>query len=751
MSLSFSAFVAFRFLSATAYGHWVANVPSQLMDWQTDQISRVVAEGNGQLSGLDGKKCLEGSSFLFDVDDRYAFDIDETVQVEVEFYRHAKAAAVEVSYEKNGEAEAKIKDQIPAYKDGKRTYKATFPLERARFAGRGLFRTDFSIRLGADDAGEQGITICSISLRRSYATVVPKAFGNIALEVADETGHPVPARVGIYDKTGRLPLPSEDAFAVKRLDEMVRVVSISPGLESIPWPARNRSGFYINGFYRAKLPVGRYDLVVAKGPEYRFIRRSFTVEGVQTQALKVNLQRWDNWPAKGWYSGDNHIHYIRHDANDDPNLLLFTQAEDVHVASILQMGDIATVAWPQYGWRPYTTTNESYSFVPGQEDPRTPRHGHTISLHLKEPVRDPQSYLLYHEVFEKARAQGGVTGYAHVVGRGAFNARGGLALDIPFGLVDFVEVMQFGYGGSSVWFDFLNLGYKLAPSAGTDYMTDCGVIGTLPGAERSYVYVPNPFSLQGWFDALKRGETFVTNGPMLEFTVNGKGMGSELRLKSGDKLIINAVASINPDIDSLESLELIEQGEVVKKVSARKAGDAKLQLHHEMTAKSGTWFVVRARGRLPHGPRALVPQWEANQLSAKIAFSGAVYIYVDGQSFWKPSAVPAIVQGLKHSLEKLMAPATGEEEPEGAFGDTGVLLWDSQKALLKQRVDQVIPIYDRLVTQARAAVECQSNRFFTHKGLHVRPERVEVLGIADRQHGCAGAADLLDQHRAGRG
>src|SRR5688572_33409289 len=91
---------------------------------------------------------------------------------------------------------------------------------------------------------------------------------------------------------------------------------------------------------------------------------------------------------------------------------------------------------------------------------------------------------------------------------------------------------------------------------------------TLPGAERSYAYVQKPFSLQGWFDAFKRGETFVTNGPMLEFTVNGRGMGAELRLKSGDKLIINASALINPDIDSLERLELVEQGEVVKSVIA---------------------------------------------------------------------------------------------------------------------------------------------------------------------------------------
>lgn len=263
-----------------------------------------------------------------------------------------------------------------------------------------------------------------------------------------------------------------------------------------------------------------------------------------------------------------------------------------------------------------------------------------------------------------------------------------------------MEVMQFGFGGSSLWFDFLNLGYKLAPSAGTDYMTD----QTLPGAERSYVYVAKPFSLQGWFDGLKRGETFVTNGPMLEFTVNGKGMGSELRLKSGDKLIINATASINPDIDSLESLELIEQGEVVKTVKARKGRETKLQLRHEITAKHGTWFVIRAKGKLPHKPLAgIPPEWDANQGSAKIAFSGAVYVYVDGQSFWKPAAVASIVKDLKKGLEKLMAPETGEEEEWGAR-DTTLLLWDSQKGLLKQRIEQAMPIYEDLINRAKAEV-----------------------------------------------
>jgi hypothetical protein len=261
--------------------------------------------------------------------------------------------------------------------------------------------------------------------------------------------------------------------------------------------------------------------------------------------------------------------------------------------------------------------------------------------------------------------------------------------------------MQMGYAGSSLWFDFLNLGYKLAPSAGTDYMWDTGFPATLPGAERSYVFVPSPFSLQGWFEGLKRGETFATNGPMLEFTVNGQRMGSELRLKAGDRLTIDATASINPDIDSLDRLELIEQGEVVKTVTAKKGGTTRLRLHQEVTAEHGTWFVVRARGRLPHKSQ-LPSEWDPDQGSARIALSGAIYVFVDGHSFWKPAAVPGIVQGFKQSLEKAMEPEAGDGEETGTR-ETAVTLWDGQKDLLKQRIDEVTLIYDRLVAEAAKA------------------------------------------------
>jgi hypothetical protein len=44
------------------------------------------------------------------------------------------------------------------------------------------------------------------------------------------------------------------------------------------------------------------------------------------------------------------------------------------------------------------------------------------------------------------------------------------------------------------------------------------------------VQVPGEYTVDRWFDGLEAGRTFVTSGPLLQFEVNGAGMGEELRV-----------------------------------------------------------------------------------------------------------------------------------------------------------------------------------------------------------------------------
>src|SRR5690606_151000 len=88
--------------------------------------------------------------------------------------------------------------------------------------------------------------------------------------------------------------------------------------------------------------------------------------------------------------------------------------------------------------------------------------------------------------------------------------------------------------------------------------------------------------------------------------------------------------------------------------------------------------------------------------------SGAVYVYADGQSFWKPAAVPQIVERIEKSLDRVLVPESEHPEECCELWDTHEptqRAWDSQKGALKQRVDQVIPIYERLVAQANMAMK----------------------------------------------
>jgi hypothetical protein len=445
--------------------------------------------------------------------------------------------------------------------------------------------------------------------------------------------------------------------------------------------------FYIHGRYGARLPVGDYSLIAAKGPEYLIEEQRFVVTADQISSVKVTMKLWGDMAAKGWYSGDNHIHYSRESAQDNGNLLRFAEAEDLHVARVLQYGNSGNTYLGQYDWNIVTGGPEhSYALIPGQEDPRTGRRGHAIELHMTKPIRDPSRYLLYHEVLQQARAQGAILGYAHLDDSDSemHHARRGLAIDVPFGLVDFMEVLQFGEANTRTWFEFLNLGYKVTPSAGADYP-----YGSVVGAERNYVHLEKGFTAHAWLQGFKEGHTFVTNGPMLEFHLNGQEMGSQVQVARGDALVIESRAALDPSISPLDRLELIEQGEVIKTVVASSRSASELRLRHEMAADHGTWFVVRAMGK------------HQNALATPIALSAPIYVSVDGQSFWKPSAVPAIVAQLRHELREVLKPPSEQLQVETWDAqDQDPKYWQAQEPFLRRRVEEANLLYDRLVRDA---------------------------------------------------
>src|SRR5207249_11475146 len=64
--------------------------------------------------------------------------------------------------------------------------------------------------------------------------------------------------------------------------------------------------------------------------------------------------------------------------------------------------------------------------------------------------------------------------------------------------------------GLHLWYRYLNCGFRLTASAGTDKMTTFVTVG----ANRVYAQVEGEFTYDNWMRGLRRGRTFVTNSPM---------------------------------------------------------------------------------------------------------------------------------------------------------------------------------------------------------------------------------------------
>jgi hypothetical protein len=660
----------------------------QEMPWHKEHFTHVLSVGYTQLGSapnqthadmrmIDHQPCIVATMLGFDVDDSYAFNIDESVELTLTYSPGQTTAPFEVQWDRNGGEGHGLITVTPEPGVAKRTIK--LKLDRARFAGQGTRGIDIAIGPGRNGR----LALCDIAISRTWTTKLPESFGHLKLTVRDaDTGTAMPVRAGIYDSTGRAPIPSESATLVQRFGDQIRLLPVATRAF---WPSENRLAFYVNGEYNAPLPVGTYELVVTRGPEYRLYYGKFEVRKDDETAVGVALKRYADLPARNWISGDDHIHLGR-DGVADRSVWQQVAAEDVHVGNLLQMGNITGTNFEQPAWGAagHYSQDDKHTLVSGQEDPRTGQLGHTIHENLKTPLHpNVGSYFVYHEVFEQSHKQGGVSGYAHL--GDWFHAQRGLALDVPFGLVDFIEVCEAGTVATDTWYSLLNLGFKMTPSAGSDFpYTD------LPGVSRSYVKASASATAEVWYQSFKAGHVYVTNGPFLEFSVNGHQMGDEIHVPRGSKLEVAAEAQLNPDVDALNRLELVVLGDVA--ASEPSMGKDHIEMKKTLTADHSMWIAVRA-----YGARSEVR-------NTTIAHSAPIYVVVDDKPFWKLSAVPELIRHQRETLSDIMnGPLIPDEDLE-EFQTHDLLLeeWPKQREIIRSRVGEADALYQKMLERAQA-------------------------------------------------
>jgi hypothetical protein len=428
----------------------------------------------------------------------------------------------------------------------------------------------------------------------------PAAPATLELTLRDAAiGRPTPARVELLADDGRAIIPSD---ALPIFEDCGRV-PVHNWLPDAAWlqalryqhrdifnPYTGTDQFYADGTVSIRLEPGRYRISATKGIEYRVARADLNVTAGREHGVILDLVRWVDLPSEGWYGADDHLHIPRPAPRFDRSIATWMQAEDIHVASLLQMGlarDVHVTPQRRFG-EPSVHRAGNTLLVSGQENPRTHMLGHSIVLGAREWIDFPDSYLRYDRFWSAAHDLGAVNGYAHWALAGAEE---GLAVWGHRGIVDFIEVLNLGFARYERWYEALNLGIRIGPTAGTDY--PC--LPSLPGRERFYTRLDGELDYRTWLEAVRRGRTFVTNGPVIELAIEGAGPGDELRIPAPATVRIAGRVRFDPERDNVTRLELIRAGDLVHVVEDP-AAPGRIGVETEVAVGESTWFALRAVG-----------------------------------------------------------------------------------------------------------------------------------------------------------
>ncbi len=511
---------------------------------------------------------------------------------------------------------------------------------------------------------------------KNPATALPAAVASVVIAIADAaTGQPTAVRVRVTDAAGQ-PVgapssPNLNVGAELRLAAPGTVAGLPAEAIAVMYGQNDTAqgfafqpdgAFYVKGTFTLPLPAGTFQLVVSKGYEYVHVHDTVTVRAGDRLRRDYQLERWSNLPARGWYGADDHIH-LRRSPRENPLILDWLDAEDLHVGVLLQMGDFWTTYFSQYAFgRAGRYLADRRLLLSGQEEPRTNELGHTISFGAEQFVRFPGEYFSYDRVFDRIHQLGGVSGYAHEAM--SFQGHRGMTLDVLTGKIDFLELAQFcvseGPLALAHYYRFLDLGHRVTALAGSDFPW-CGrgrragedQVGPRIGDARFYTLAGNPFSFERWFAAVKAGHTFVTTGPMLECEVNGRPPGSALDVARGARLRVTARAHGHPQQVPLQRLQLIGHGRVLAEVRPGAAGQtaARLELEHEFSPEHGLWLAARADG----GP-------------SQVSHTTPVYVTVGGDGFHNRTNLAAQIATSRRALQEirdLLTPTTAASRPMG--------------------------------------------------------------------------------------
>lgn len=415
---------------------------------------------------------------------------------------------------------------------------------------------------------------------------------------------------------------------------------------------------YIPGETTIDLPLGKVYIEVSKGFEIRPVRRVVEVTA-DTEEITIEIERVLPWREKGWVTADTHVHFL-----SPTSALLEGSAEGVNIVNLLasQWGELMTNVGDFDGrstWGSREAGGDGEYLVRVGTENRQHVLGHISLLGYggriiapmttggpnESALGDPIEVLLT-EWARQCRKQGGLVVLPHFP-----NPRAEHAASIVSGDVDALEMTSWGnlYSGIDPysladWYRYLNCGYLVAAVGGTDKMSASMAVGTV----RTYAQIDSsePFTYATWMEAVRRANTFVTYGPLLEFAVDGCPMGSRIEL-SANGGTVDVTWRVASTTIPMSAVELIVNGEIRESLTippGEKSG------HWSVKVERSSWLALLVRGHYSDKPEMIA------------AHSSPVMVSVEGSPILAAADAITILEQIEGSLAYLDTVGTRAEE-----------------------------------------------------------------------------------------
>ncbi|HEY1053378.1 MAG TPA: CehA/McbA family metallohydrolase [Prosthecobacter sp.] len=389
-----------------------------------------------------------------------------------------------------------------------------------------------------------------------------------------------------------------DAAETPALIQLIRDGTMLPGRYQTSTP-----GIFMTAPWSIDLAPGTWRLRVLRGPEFRAAEQTLEARSGETLSIdRVALERLVDPRKEGWHAGDA-------DGDVFHGERVYTDVSAGYAAEISQaMG----LTWAGVGsWDKPTpkTWGEARAFMRQLSNPRflflwtdekpKSRDGHACFVGLDRPDGDPFGWgwsravrpLRNFETLLMLRASGAATFANHPMrswttgGKFRSNMYSSLPFDlVACGLLDGYNVNEKPVD-LQVWSMLLDHGYRVAATGGADFGLD-RPIGPVPGKIRVFCHCPEGLSAKALADAVRRGATVVSTGPVLLADAGGKPPGT--MLKAGQTHSIRARAWTRGDeSDPLLRLELWSHG---KALVSHAIGAGEAQAEHVFSwVPKGDW------------------------------------------------------------------------------------------------------------------------------------------------------------------